>query len=238
MDELERAGLRLGQGRDDGHQRAVAAARRRGSRSDGVPAARRQAAPLHRLGRPADSGGRPRELLRGNAEEDGRHVGHRGVREAVHGSGDGSLCRRHEPESLRRARGARTVGRKRDGARADDRFTGGAGRYGAYAAAVSVSAGREVERQRQFGRRGEFQLSATLNFARLKTTSPTRLVNATNPDNFSANISRLSTWTIGTIASAMYNSVIRKPDSAAPFTHSGAGGRARSPVIGSANITR
>ena len=147
LDELERARPTTGtRTRRWSINELSPRARRRGSGSGGVQEARRQAAALHRLGRPADSRCRSRELLRGHAEEDGRRAGHRGVRAAVHGPGHGSLRRRHEPEPLRRARGARALGRKRDGARDDDRVADRAGRHRADAAVVRVSAGREMER--------------------------------------------------------------------------------------------
>ena len=117
LDQLEGARLRLGQGRVDGHRRAVAGARRCRSGSERVQEARRQAAALHRLGRSADSGRRSPELLRGHAEEDGRRAGDGGIRAALHGARHGPLRRRQRADPLRRARRARAVGRERRGAR-------------------------------------------------------------------------------------------------------------------------
>ena len=156
LDELERAGLRLGQGRDDGRQRAVAGARRRGSGSDGVQAARRQAAALHRLGRPADSGGRPRELLRGMQKKMGGAPATAEFARLFMVPGMGHCAGGTSPNRFDALARAGAVGRKRNGAREDDRLAGGAGRHGANAAVVSVSAGREVGN----GDPGEFRRHA------------------------------------------------------------------------------
>src|SRR6185369_17297391 len=63
---------------------------------------------------------------------------------------------------------------------------------------------------------------------------PAACVSTTTAEIFSANDSRLSTCTIGRIERTTKASVIRNPDSAAPFIHHGDG----TANIGSANITR
>ena len=118
-------------------------------------AARRQTDSVGRLEQRARAGRRRPRLLQPRGGHD-RPREHTARGSPLHGARDDRMQRRTGHRHLRHARRHAAMGRARPGAERGDRVARRARQGRAHAAAVSVSAGGDVHRQRQHGRGGNF----------------------------------------------------------------------------------
>ena len=112
--------------------------------------ARREAAALSRMERPVDHAPEQHQLLQERGGHHGRAGEDRGVRAPVPGAGDGALRRRRRAQQLRHGGSPRAVGGKVQGAGANHCVSPRRRHCGPDPAAVSLPAGRGLERIGQY----------------------------------------------------------------------------------------